>query len=95
MWVKHEIPWPHNHVLSGSNKSKTLYDPLSLSQWVASFSCIIRGGNRSQCQKSHAEHMTDLMEDSHDFGWPAAKASHVAMLCRMKDGRLNGGNPHN
>ena len=40
--VKHEVPWPHNHVLSGSNKSRTSYDALSLSQWVAGFSCIIR-----------------------------------------------------
>ena len=70
VWVKNEVPWPHNHVLSGSNKSRTSYDALSLSQWVAGFSCIIREEVDPSVKNHMLEYMTDLMEDSNDFGWP-------------------------
>ena len=33
IWVKHEIAWPHNFVLSGNSKNRVTYDSLSLSQW--------------------------------------------------------------
>ena len=93
VWVKNEIPWPHNHVLSGSNKSRTSYDALSLSQWVAGFSCIVKEETDPSIKNHMLEYMTDLMEDSHDFGWAAAKASHAVLLCRMEEGKVKWGKP--
>ena len=29
------------------------------------------------------------MEDSHDFGWGAAKGARAVFLCKMEEGRLN------
>ena len=94
VWVKYEVPWPHNHVLSGSNKSRTSYDALSLSQWVAGFSCIIREETDPSVKNHMLEYMTDLMEDSNDFGWSAAKASHAVLLCRMEEGKVKWGETH-
>ena len=42
IWCKREVPWPQNFILSGSNKSRTSYDSLSMSQWVSGFTTIIR-----------------------------------------------------
>ena len=40
VWCKREVPWPHNLILSGSSKSRTSYDSLSMSQWALGFSAI-------------------------------------------------------
>ena len=84
VWVKKEVPWPQNHILSGSNKSRICYDALCNSQWVAGLSCIIREESDPNIRNHMLEYMTDLMEDSHNFGWSAAKASHTVLLCRME-----------
>ena len=34
------------------------------------------------------EYMIDLMEESHDFGWLAPKASHPVLLCIMEEGKV-------
>ena len=60
-------------------------------QWVAGFSCIIREESHPNIRNHMLEYMTDLMEDSHDFGWSAAKASHAVLLCRMEDAKVTWG----
>ena len=45
VYCKHEVPWPHNYILTGNTKSRASYDNLSMSQWVAGFSQIIREHN--------------------------------------------------
>ena len=88
VYVKKEVPWPHNFVLGGSKKSRVSYDALSLSQWVAGFSQIIREEPNNDTRNQMLDYLTDLMEDSHDFGWQAAKGSHAVLLCRMEDGKI-------
>ena len=88
VYVKKEVPWPHNFVLGGSEKSRISYDALSLSQWVAGFSQIIREESNTDTRNQMLDYLTDLMEDSHDFGWQAAKGSHAVLLCRMEDGKI-------
>ena len=90
VYVKKEVPWPHNYVLGGSKKSKISYDALSLSQWVAGFSQIIREESNTDTRNQMLDYLTDLMEDSHDFRWQAAKGSHAVLLCQMEDGKING-----
>ena len=41
-WWKKEVPWPQNYILTGTSKSRTTYDSLTMSQWVSGFSAIIR-----------------------------------------------------
>ena len=42
--------------------------------------------------KNHMlEYMTNLMEESHGFGWPAAKASHTVLLYRMEEPKVTWG----
>ena len=42
VWVKMEVPWPQNHILGASNKTRVPYDSLSMSQSVAGFAQINR-----------------------------------------------------
>ena len=86
IWVKNDIAWPHNFVLSSNTKNRVTYDSLSLSQWVSGFSTIIRDENDIETKNKMLEYLSELMEDSHDFGWSSAKGSHAVLLCRMEEG---------
>ena len=35
------------------------------------------------------EYLSDIMVDSHNFGWQAAKASHAALLCKMEENKID------
>ena len=36
----------------------------------------------------------ELMENSHDFGWSAAKGAHAVLLCKMEEGRVHWDDTH-
>ena len=88
IWVKKEVPWPQNHVLGGSSKNRMNYDNLTLSQWVSGFATIIRDESDLSVKNKMLEYLSDIMEDSHDFGWASAKGSHAILLCKMEEGRI-------
>ena len=94
IWVKNEIAWPHNFVLSGNMKNRVTYDNLSLSQWVSGFATIIKDENDVETKNKMLEYLSELMEDSHDFGWSSAKGSHAVLLCRMEEGRVTWKDTH-
>ena len=94
IWVKNEISWPHNFVLSGSSKTRVTYDSLSLSQWVSGFATIIKDENDLETKNKMLEYLAEIMEDSHDFGFSAAKGSHAVLLCRMEEGHITWNETH-
>ena len=75
--VKQQIPWPQNHVLAGTSKARITYDSLSIFQWMAGFSSIIREEKNTKVKNAVLDYMSDLMEDAQDFGWASAKGAHL------------------
>ena len=94
VWVKKEVAWPHNHVLGGSSKTRVSYDTLTVSQWVSGFATIIRDEKDLCVKNKMLEYLSEIMEDSHDFGWAAAKGSHAVLLCKMEEGRVTRDETH-
>ena len=86
--VKHKIPWPQNHILAGTSKSRVTYDSLSTFQWVSGFCAIIRDESNVATKNAMLDYMSDLMEDAQDFGWASAKGAHAVLLCRMEEGKI-------
>ena len=42
-----------------------------------------------QVTKNHMlDYLISLLDDSNDFSWQAAKASHAVLLCRMEQGEV-------
>ena len=35
------------------------------------------------------DYLADLMEDSQDFGWQAAKTCHAVLLVKLEEGKIN------
>ena len=77
VWVKKQVPWPHNFVLGGNNKSRMSYDNLSWCQWVSGFTMIAREENNIQIKNAMLDYLSELMEDANDFSWQCTKASHM------------------
>ena len=80
--------------MAGSNKSRVSYDNLSISQWVPGLATIIPDEKNLQTKHNMLEYLAELMEDSHDFGWSAAKGAHAVLLCKMEEGRVSWDQTH-
>ena len=86
---KKEVPWPHNFILGGSNKTRVTYDDaLSMSQSVLGFTQIVREESNESVRNHMLDYLAELMEDSHDFGWQADKGNHAVPLCKMEDKKI-------
>ena len=82
------MKWPHEYVLSGSSKERTIYDQLSVVQWVAGFCRIMREEKNNNVKDIMLDYIISLFDDANDFSWDAAKVSHAVLLCRMEQGEI-------
>ena len=55
-------------------------------QWVAGFCQILREEQDPQVREHMLDYLIALMEDTNDFSWDVARASHAVLLCRMEQG---------
>ena len=85
IWVKMKLHGLITLYLVVIQKNRVTYDSLSLSQRVSGFATIIRDENDVEVKSRMLEYLSELMEDSHDFGWASAKGSHAVLLCRMQE----------
>ena len=88
VFVKRQVPWPQNFVLGGNNKSRISYDNLSWCQWVSGFAMIAREEGNVDTKNAMLDYLSEIMEDTNDFSWQSAKASHAVLLCRMEEGKV-------
>ena len=88
-WCKREVPWPQNHILSDTSKSRVSYDNLSMAQGFLVFSSVIKEESNAQTKNNMLSYVADLMEDCHDFGWQSAKGAHAVVLCHMEENKVN------
>ena len=89
VFVKKQVRWPQNFILGGQNKSRISYDNLSMCQWVAGFTMIMREEQNLEVKNAMLEYLGEIMEDAQDFTWQSAKASHTVLLCRMEEGKVD------
>ena len=86
IFVKRQIPWPQNYVLSGTAKNRVSY---IVFQWVCGLCNIIREEKNLKTKNCMLDYMTEIMEDAQDFGWRSAKGAHALLLCRMEEGKVD------
>ena len=88
VFVKRQVKWPQEFVLSGTHKERVTYDQLTVSQWMAGFCRSMREEKNSEMRDYMLDYLISLLDDSQDFSWAAAKASHAVLLCRMEQGEI-------
>ena len=55
---------------------------------VSEFATIIWDKKDMQTKQNMLKYLAELMEDSHDFSWSAAKGAHAVLLYKMEEGRV-------
>ena len=88
IFVKNRVKWPHEHVLAGNIKGVS-YDQLTMGQWMTGFCRTMREEKNSKNKEAMLDYLIALLDDSNDFSWSAAKASHAVLLCRMEQGKIS------
>ena len=89
MWCKREVPCIQNFILIGNSKSRVTYHNLSMSQWVSSVSRIIAEETNIEAKNNMLDYLSDIIEDSHDFGWSSAKGCHAVLSVKMEEGKID------
>ena len=87
--VKNRVKWPHEFVLTGTNKKRASYDQLTPVQWMAGFCRTVKEGSDLSLREHMLDYIKALFEDGSDFSWAAAKASHAVLPCRMEQGEVS------
>ena len=86
VYINTRVKWPHEFILSGTNKERVTYNQLSPVQWMAGFCRTMRDQSDTKIREHMLDYVIQLLEDAQDFSWSAAKASHAVLLCRMEQG---------
>ena len=68
VWVKTQVPWPQNKILTGTGKNRVSYDSLSVFHWVSGFSAIVRDESDMSTKTQMLDYLCELMDDAQDFG---------------------------
>ena len=90
VYINNRVKWPHEFILSGTNKERVTYDQLSPVQWMAGFCRSKRDQPDTKIRGHMLDYVIHLLEDAQDFSWSAAKASHAVLLCRMEQKEISG-----
>ena len=88
IFVKERVKWPHEYVLAGNTKDRITYNQLNITQWMAGFCRIMKEESCQITKNPMLDYLIALLDDSNDFSWQAAKASHAVLLCRMEQGEV-------
>ena len=88
VYVGKRIRWPHEYVLAGSTKELVSCNQLTPIQWMAGFCRSMREEINEKNREFMLDYLVNLLEDTTDFSWAAAKASHAVLLCRMEQGEV-------
>ena len=88
VYVNQRVKWPHEFILAGTSKDRLNYSQLNITQWMARFCRIMRDEENLQTRGHMLDYFIALLDDSSDFSWQAAKASHAVLLCRMEQGEI-------
>ena len=84
MFVLTHVKWTHEFILSGSTKEHISYDQLTLPQLMAGFCRTMREETNQNLRDHMLNYLIDLMDDTNNFSWSVAKASHTIPLCCME-----------
>ena len=83
VFIKQKVWWPHEYVLAGSNKERVMYNQLTMGQWMPVVCRTMREETDQNSKDSMLDYLLSLLDDSNDFSWSFAQASHAVLLCHM------------
>ena len=86
---KVHVAWPQDLAFVGTLRKRPSYEELTMTQWLLGFLRIAEE-ERDQVKKQNMyAYLTELMQDTADNSWAAAKGAHAVLMYRIQDGVLD------
>ena len=86
-----QVDWPQDHVFIGLDRSKCLYDELTLAQWCTGFTAIIALRMEAKdfvVASNMTIYFRDAMQEVVDLGFASVRGAHAVVLSHIETGRL-------
>ena len=83
---KVEVVWPQDCAFVGHLRAQVTYEQLTQSQFVLGFLCSVQEEVNPYIRSNMVDYLTELFQNVCDFGWQAAKGTHLVVMTKMEDG---------
>ena len=82
---KEKGQWPQDHVYMGVRGLKPTYEQLNELAWMLGFLRQRQIEKDETIKENMIEYLIELLQESLDFGWPAAKGAHHVLVHSIID----------
>ena len=86
--IKTIIDWPHFHIRQGPRRTMPTFEELSSNEFALGFVRMIRDPASKLDTKRMLEILTEVLEDSIDFGWENARNYYLMIGQEIEQSRI-------
>ena len=86
---KIEVVWPQDCAFVGHLRSRVTYEQLTQSQFVLGYLRSVQEEENPYIRANMVDYLTELFQNTCDFGWQAAKGAHLVVMTKMEEGLVN------
>ena len=83
---KVEVVWPQDCAFVGHLRSRVTYEQLTQAQFVLGYLRSVQEEENPLIRANMVDYLTELFQNTCDFGWQAAKGAHLVVMTKMEEG---------
>ena len=83
---KVEVVWPQDCAFVGHLRSRVTYEQLTQAQFVLGYLRSVHEEENPFIRANMVDYLTELFQNTCDFGWQAAKGAHLVVMTKMEEG---------
>ena len=86
---KVEVVWPQDCAFVGHLRSRVTYEQLTQAQFVLGYLRSVQEEDNPFIRANMVDYLTELFQNTCDFGWQAAKGAHLVVMTKMEEGLVS------
>ena len=83
---KVEVVWPQDCAFAGHLRSRVTYEQLTRAQFVLGYLRSVQEEENPFIRANMVDYLTELFQNTCDFGWQASKGAHLVVMTKMEEG---------
>ena len=83
---KIEVVWPQDCAFVGHLRSRVTYEQLTQAQFVLGYLRSVQEEENPFIRANMVDYLTELFQNTCDFGWQAAEGAHLVVMTKMEEG---------
>ena len=86
---KVEVVWPQDCAFVGHLRSRVTDEQLTQAQFVLGYLRSVQKEENPFIRANMVDYLTELFQNTCDFGWQAAKGAHLVVMTKMEESLIN------